>query len=68
MLWLGANTWLFLKTFLLYSTGQQYHYLYKMLGVRPVAYILNTAFNYFSFCVSTFNSHKFSVKCRSSNL
>lgn len=35
MLWLAANTWLFLKTFLLYSTGQQYHYLYKMLGVRP---------------------------------
>uniref|UniRef100_A0A8C4F3V5 Ferric reductase NAD binding domain-containing protein n=1 Tax=Dicentrarchus labrax TaxID=13489 RepID=A0A8C4F3V5_DICLA len=32
MLWLGTNTWLFLKTFLLYSTGQQYHYLYKMLG------------------------------------
>uniref|UniRef100_A0A671VDV4 FAD-binding FR-type domain-containing protein n=1 Tax=Sparus aurata TaxID=8175 RepID=A0A671VDV4_SPAAU len=32
MLWLAANTWLFLKTFLLYSTGQQYHYLYKMLG------------------------------------
>ncbi|KAI3354362.1 hypothetical protein L3Q82_018888, partial [Scortum barcoo] len=32
MLWLGANTWLFMKTFLLYSTGQQYHYLYKMLG------------------------------------
>lgn len=34
MLWLGANTWLFVKTYLLYSTGQQYHYLYEMLGVR----------------------------------
>ncbi len=34
MLWLGVNTWLFLKTFLLYFTGQQYHYLYKMLGVK----------------------------------
>ena len=48
MLWLTANTWLFLKTFLLYSTGQQYHYLYKMLGVRP-----DTS-AYFKFiCVST---------------
>lgn len=35
MLWLGVNTWLFIKTYLMYSTGQQYHYLYKMLGVRP---------------------------------
>ncbi|KAM4742536.1 NADPH oxidase 4 [Anableps anableps] len=46
MLWLGANTWLFLNTFLLYSTGQQYHYLYKMLGVglcisRASASVLN---------------------------
>uniref|UniRef100_A0A4W6F941 NADPH oxidase 4 n=1 Tax=Lates calcarifer TaxID=8187 RepID=A0A4W6F941_LATCA len=46
MLWLGANTWLFLKTFLLYSTGQQYHYLYKMLGLslcisRASASVLN---------------------------
>uniref|UniRef100_A0A3B5M6J2 NADPH oxidase 4 n=1 Tax=Xiphophorus couchianus TaxID=32473 RepID=A0A3B5M6J2_9TELE len=46
MLWLGANTWLFLNTFLLFSTGQQYHYLYKMLGVgvcisRASASVLN---------------------------
>ncbi|XP_068440933.1 NADPH oxidase 4 [Clinocottus analis] len=46
MLWLGANTWLFLKTFLLYFTGQQYHYLYKMLGLglcisRASASVLN---------------------------
>nr|XP_057936309.1 NADPH oxidase 4 [Doryrhamphus excisus] len=46
MLWLGANTWLFVKTFLLYSTGQQYHYLYKMLGLglcisRASASVLN---------------------------
>uniref|UniRef100_A0A672FT89 FAD-binding FR-type domain-containing protein n=1 Tax=Salarias fasciatus TaxID=181472 RepID=A0A672FT89_SALFA len=46
MLWLGANTWLFLRTFLLYSTGQQYHYLYKMLGLglcisRAAASVLN---------------------------
>uniref|UniRef100_A0A3Q3WGA5 Uncharacterized protein n=1 Tax=Mola mola TaxID=94237 RepID=A0A3Q3WGA5_MOLML len=46
MLWLGANTWLFLNTFLLYSTGQQYHYLYKMLGLglcisRASASVLN---------------------------
>uniref|UniRef100_A0A087XPB4 NADPH oxidase 4 n=1 Tax=Poecilia formosa TaxID=48698 RepID=A0A087XPB4_POEFO len=46
MLWLGANAWLFLNTFLLFSTGQQYHYLYKMLGVgvcisRASASVLN---------------------------
>ncbi|XP_069004002.1 NADPH oxidase 4 [Embiotoca jacksoni] len=46
MLWLGANTWLFLNTFLLYYTGQQYHYLYKMLGLglcisRASASVLN---------------------------
>ncbi|XP_041796864.1 NADPH oxidase 4 [Chelmon rostratus] len=46
MLWLGANTWLFMRTFLLYSTGQQYHYLYKMLGLglcisRASASVLN---------------------------
>ncbi|MEQ2168033.1 hypothetical protein GOODEAATRI_010288, partial [Goodea atripinnis] len=46
MLWMGANTWLFLNTFLLYSTGQQYHYLYQMLGVglcisRASASVLN---------------------------
>uniref|UniRef100_A0A673BVX8 FAD-binding FR-type domain-containing protein n=1 Tax=Sphaeramia orbicularis TaxID=375764 RepID=A0A673BVX8_9TELE len=46
MLWLGANTWLFVKTFLLYSTGQQYYYLYKMLGLglcisRASASVLN---------------------------
>lgn len=39
MLWLGANTWLFLNTFLLYYTGPQYHYLYKMLGVRRDTFI-----------------------------
>uniref|UniRef100_A0A3Q3C2Z5 NADPH oxidase 4 n=1 Tax=Haplochromis burtoni TaxID=8153 RepID=A0A3Q3C2Z5_HAPBU len=33
ILWLGVNTWLFISTFLLYFTGQQYHYLYKMLGL-----------------------------------
>ncbi|XP_051933739.1 NADPH oxidase 4 isoform X2 [Hippocampus zosterae] len=33
MMWLGANTWLFVKTFLMYCSGQQYHYLYKMLGL-----------------------------------
>ncbi|XP_028320480.1 NADPH oxidase 4 [Gouania willdenowi] len=46
MLWLGANTWLFLKTFLLYLTGHQYHYLYQMLGLglcisRASAAVLN---------------------------
>ncbi|KAM3616352.1 uncharacterized protein V6R79_016505 [Siganus canaliculatus] len=46
VLWLGANTWLFMKTFLLYSTGPQYHYLYKMLGLglcisRASASVLN---------------------------
>ncbi|KAM9853800.1 NADPH oxidase 4 [Aulostomus maculatus] len=46
MLWLAANAWLFIKTFLLYSTGQQYHYLYKMLGLglcisRASASVLN---------------------------
>ncbi|XP_028276080.1 NADPH oxidase 4 isoform X1 [Parambassis ranga] len=46
MLWLGANTWLFLNTFLLYYTGPQYHYLYKMLGLglcisRASASVLN---------------------------
>uniref|UniRef100_A0A668AGK4 NADPH oxidase 4 n=1 Tax=Myripristis murdjan TaxID=586833 RepID=A0A668AGK4_9TELE len=46
VLWLGANTWLFLRTFLLYSTGQQYYYLYKMLGLglcisRASAAVLN---------------------------
>ncbi|XP_060902353.1 NADPH oxidase 4 isoform X1 [Labrus mixtus] len=46
MLWLGANIWLFMKTFLLYSTGKQYHYLYKMLGLglcisRASASVLN---------------------------
>uniref|UniRef100_A0AAQ5WYC5 FAD-binding FR-type domain-containing protein n=1 Tax=Amphiprion ocellaris TaxID=80972 RepID=A0AAQ5WYC5_AMPOC len=46
MLWLGGNTWLFMNTFLLYSTGQQYHYLYKMLGLglcisRASASVLN---------------------------
>lgn len=37
MLWLGVNTWMFLNTFLLFSSGEQYYYLYKMLGVRPDA-------------------------------
>ncbi|TMS07226.1 NADPH oxidase 4 [Larimichthys crocea] len=46
MLWLGVNTWLFIKTYLMYSTGQQYHYLYKMLGLglcisRASASVLN---------------------------
>ncbi|XP_061923248.1 NADPH oxidase 4 [Entelurus aequoreus] len=46
VLWLGANTWLFVKTFLLYSCGRQYHYLYKMLGLglcisRASASVLN---------------------------
>ncbi|KAK0140589.1 NADPH oxidase 4 [Merluccius polli] len=46
VLWLGANTWLFLRTFLTYSTGQQYYYLYKMLGLglcisRASASVLN---------------------------
>ncbi|XP_004075854.1 NADPH oxidase 4 isoform X2 [Oryzias latipes] len=46
MLWLAANTWLFLDTYLLYSTGQQYHYLYQMLGLglcisRASASVLN---------------------------
>lgn len=40
MLWLGANTWLFLRTYLLYSTGQQYHYLYNMLGVRNTVFFM----------------------------
>ncbi|XP_063348921.1 NADPH oxidase 4 isoform X2 [Pelmatolapia mariae] len=46
ILWLGVNTWLFISTFLLYFTGQQYHYLYKMLGLglcisRASASVLN---------------------------
>ncbi|XP_006802158.1 NADPH oxidase 4 isoform X2 [Neolamprologus brichardi] len=46
ILWLGVNTWLFISTFLLYFTGQQYHYLYKMLGLglcisRASATVLN---------------------------
>ncbi|XP_068601493.1 NADPH oxidase 4 [Brachionichthys hirsutus] len=46
VLWIGANTWLFLRTFLLYYTGQQYHYLYRMLGLglcisRASAAVLN---------------------------
>ncbi|XP_075905764.1 NADPH oxidase 4 isoform X1 [Nelusetta ayraudi] len=46
MLWLGVNTWLFIRTFLLYSTGLQYHYLYNMLGLglcisRASAAVLN---------------------------
>uniref|UniRef100_A0A3P8WXP6 NADPH oxidase 4 n=1 Tax=Cynoglossus semilaevis TaxID=244447 RepID=A0A3P8WXP6_CYNSE len=46
ILWMGANTWLFVKTFLLYSTGPQYYYLYKMLGLglcisRASASVLN---------------------------
>ncbi|XP_026189350.1 NADPH oxidase 4 [Mastacembelus armatus] len=46
VLWLGANTWLFTNTFLLYCTGQQYSYLYKMLGLglcisRAAASVLN---------------------------
>ncbi|XP_076002294.1 NADPH oxidase 4 [Genypterus blacodes] len=46
MLWVGANTWLFMKTFLIYYTGPQYHYVYKMLGLglcisRASAAVLN---------------------------
>ncbi|XP_077396495.1 NADPH oxidase 4-like isoform X4 [Festucalex cinctus] len=46
MMWLGANIWLFVKTFLVYSSGQQYHYLYKILGLglcisRASASVLN---------------------------
>ncbi|XP_061683977.1 NADPH oxidase 4 isoform X2 [Syngnathoides biaculeatus] len=46
MLWLGTNSWLFVKTFLMYSGGLQYHYLYKMLGLglcisRASASVLN---------------------------
>lgn len=39
MLWLGVNTWMFLNTFLLFSSGEQYYYLYKMLGVSPDAQV-----------------------------
>ncbi|XP_058490256.1 NADPH oxidase 4 [Solea solea] len=46
VLWMGANTWLFLKTFMLYYSGQQYHYLFEMLGLglcisRASASVLN---------------------------
>ncbi|XP_029699812.1 NADPH oxidase 4 isoform X5 [Takifugu rubripes] len=46
MLWLGVNTWMFLNTFLLFSSGEQYYYLYKMLGLglcisRASASVLN---------------------------
>ncbi|XP_010892023.2 NADPH oxidase 4 isoform X1 [Esox lucius] len=46
LLWLGGNTWLFMRTFLCYYYGQQYHYLHKMLGLglcisRASASVLN---------------------------
>ncbi|CAB1348199.1 unnamed protein product [Coregonus sp. 'balchen'] len=46
VLWLGANTLLFMRTFLLYYRGQQYHYLHQMLGLglcisRASASVLN---------------------------
>uniref|UniRef100_A0A3B4BC45 FAD-binding FR-type domain-containing protein n=1 Tax=Periophthalmus magnuspinnatus TaxID=409849 RepID=A0A3B4BC45_9GOBI len=46
LLWLGTNAWLFVRTFLLYSTGPQYYYLHKMLGLglcisRASASVLN---------------------------
>ncbi|XP_055735580.1 NADPH oxidase 4 isoform X2 [Salvelinus fontinalis] len=46
VLWLGANTLLFMRTFLLYYCGQQYHYLHQMLGLglcisRASAAVLN---------------------------
>lgn len=46
IMWLGTNAWLFVKTFLLYSTGPQYYYLHKMLGLglcisRASASVLN---------------------------
>eukprot|EP00063_Salmo_salar_P044108 XP_014018943.1 PREDICTED: NADPH oxidase 4 isoform X4 [Salmo salar] len=46
VLWLGANTLLFMRTFLLYYCGQQYHYLHQMLGLglcisRASASVLN---------------------------
>lgn len=46
IMWLGVNTWLFLRTFLTYSSGQQYYYLHKMLGLglclsRASASVLN---------------------------
>lgn len=46
IMWLGVNTWLFLRTFLTYSSGRQYYYLHKMLGLglclsRASASVLN---------------------------
>ncbi|XP_052323978.1 NADPH oxidase 4 isoform X1 [Oncorhynchus keta] len=46
VLWLGANTLVFMRTFLLYYCGQQYHYLHQMLGLglcisRASASVLN---------------------------
>uniref|UniRef100_A0AAZ3SJS5 NADPH oxidase 4 n=1 Tax=Oncorhynchus tshawytscha TaxID=74940 RepID=A0AAZ3SJS5_ONCTS len=46
VLWLGANTLLFMRTFLMYYCGQQYHYLHQMLGLglcisRASASVLN---------------------------
>ncbi|KAG5837100.1 hypothetical protein ANANG_G00235680 [Anguilla anguilla] len=46
VMWLGANTWLFWRTFILYYSGPQYYYLHKMLGLglcisRASASVLN---------------------------
>ncbi|XP_067101776.1 NADPH oxidase 4 [Osmerus mordax] len=46
IMWLGVNTWLFLRTFMTYCSGQQYFYLHKMLGLglcvsRASASVLN---------------------------
>ncbi|XP_030633475.1 NADPH oxidase 4 [Chanos chanos] len=45
-LWVGLNVWLFWRTFVLYNSGQQYHYLHRMLGLglcisRASAAVLN---------------------------
>ncbi|KAG7470910.1 hypothetical protein MATL_G00118950 [Megalops atlanticus] len=46
VVWLGANTWLFWRTFILYYSSPQYYYLHKMLGLglcisRASASVLN---------------------------
>ncbi|KAG9335276.1 hypothetical protein JZ751_005456 [Albula glossodonta] len=46
VMWLGLNTWLFWRTFILYYSGPQYYYLHKMLGLglcvsRASASVLN---------------------------
>ncbi|XP_076832303.1 NADPH oxidase 4 [Brachyhypopomus gauderio] len=44
--WLGVSAWLFWRTFILYYSGAEYHYLHKMLGLglcisRASASVLN---------------------------